>query len=669
MGEEEGARERLFRRLRNNQGERPMTTRSKRRAKAQKIQPVPMGDFLSVPINQLVLSPSNVRNIYDPQGIATLADSIARRGLLQSLAIRPATRDDLPAGTYEVIAGGRRFRALESLIADGKVAEDAPVPCVLKTGGDAIDDSLAENTDREALHPLDEFRAFHAMRAAGRADEDIAAAYRVTPAVVRQRLRLANASPVLLAAYEADEIELETLMAYCMVDDHARQERVFASVTGTGNDYPSQIKRLLTETTVPADDKRARFVGIAAYEAAGGAVLRDLFDEEHEGYLQDPELLNQLVDTRLEALRDAELADGWKWAEAALDQDYDARRGLDRIAPVEPTADDELRLAAIEDRIAALRALEDPRDADDEELVGLEAACDADEVFGADDKARAGVFISVDWNGRPSFARGYIRAEDGPREAEETVAPTEQDTEPSAAKKLPDKLVQDLTVFRTAALGEAMANDFGVAFLAVLHALCLAHFYPGNASASALQISARDTYPSAPGLESFGPVQGSEKRRAALKSLLPASADELWPTLVAMDDSTRQQFFAHCAGSTVNAVREPHQPRTSQGAHADTLQDALGLHMVTTGWTATVGSYLGRINKEHILAAVTEARGPDCAAVIASLKKAEMAEEAERLLRGSGWLPPQLRSRAVAESHDVMATTHEDVADEVMACA
>lgn len=655
-----------------------MTTRSKRRARAAKVQQVPMGEYIAVPLNQLVLSEANVRTIHDPEGIAALADSIGRRGLLQSLAVRLALREDLPAGTYEVIAGGRRFRALEALLAQGRMAEDAPIPCLLKTNGDAVDDSLAENNDREALHPLDEFRAFKAMRDNGRADEDIAAAYRVTPAVVRQRMRLANAGPVLLQAYANDAIELETLMAYCVVDDHARQERVFESVTDTGNDYPHQIKRLLTESTVSAHDKRVKFVGLAAYEAAGGSVLRDLFDEHHEGYLQDADLLNSLVDEKLSSLRAAELADGWAWAEVAVEQDYEARRGLDRLCPlaIARTDDQEQRLLAVDARLSELRDLDETTAEQDDEMARLEdeeqALLDPEETFATNDKARAGVFISLDWNGEPQVTRGYLRA--GDRLSVET---SDRDGAESQAvvtakvEKLPDKVVQDLTAFRTAALRDAMAHDYGVASLAVLHALCLAQFYRASGYGTALQITVNDSFVSAPELDAFKPVTDFEKRRLALRASLPSHAADLWPALVSLEDSTRKQLFAHCVGASINAVREyPSHQRQEQIAHSHQLQEALGLHMVSTGWTPSVALYLGRVSKGQILAAVTEARGPEAASVIAPLKKVPMAEQAETLLQGTGWLPEPLRSHApsmLVEETEVDVSTA--VEDEVMAVA
>src|SRR5208337_2169559 len=123
--------------------------------------------------------------------------------------------------------------------------------------------------------------------------EDIAARFGVTPAVVKQRLRLGAVSPMLMNIYRDGEMTLEQLMAFTITDDHALQERVWRELTW--NKSKEMIRRLLTEGHVECADRRVRFVGIEAYEAAGGHIVRDLFDAEHEGYCDSPDLLNRLV--------------------------------------------------------------------------------------------------------------------------------------------------------------------------------------------------------------------------------------------------------------------------------------------------------------------------------------------------------------------------------------
>ena len=68
-------------------------------------------------------------------------------------------------------------------------------------------------------------------------------------------------------------MELKQLMAFTVSQDHARQEQVWDQIRSGWQKDSWHIKRLLTETTVSASDKRAVFVGVEAYEAAGGTVL------------------------------------------------------------------------------------------------------------------------------------------------------------------------------------------------------------------------------------------------------------------------------------------------------------------------------------------------------------------------------------------------------------
>ncbi len=169
---------------------------------------------VTIPLDKLDLDPANVRKSpIDDAGILDLAADIALRGLLQSLSIRPVLdAGDQETGAYSVQAGGRRFRALKLLVKQKKLAKNAPIPCIVKTDVFAEADSLAENTQRQALTPLDEFRAFKAMADNGHGEDTIAAAFRVSVLVVRQRLRLANASPVILKVFEDGELTLEQLM-------------------------------------------------------------------------------------------------------------------------------------------------------------------------------------------------------------------------------------------------------------------------------------------------------------------------------------------------------------------------------------------------------------------------------------------------------------------------
>jgi ParB family transcriptional regulator, chromosome partitioning protein len=195
---------------------------------ATAVQKITLSSSRDIPFNKLVLSQSNVRRVKAGVSIEDLAASIARRGLIQSLHVRPVLDSEgAETGMFEVPAGGRRYRALEQLVKQKRLTKAAPVPCVVgDPNSDAsIDEvSLIENIDRAPLHPLDQFRAFNSMREKGMSDQEIAAALFVTPQVVKQRLRLVTVSPALLDVYAEDGMTLEQLMAFSISDDHARQE-------------------------------------------------------------------------------------------------------------------------------------------------------------------------------------------------------------------------------------------------------------------------------------------------------------------------------------------------------------------------------------------------------------------------------------------------------------
>ena len=227
---------------------------------ATAVQKITLSSSRDIPFNKLVLSQSNVRRVKAGISVEELAESIARRGLIQSLHVRPVVdAEGKETGMFEVPAGGRRFRALELLVKQKRLAKSAPVPCVVsEASADVLIDevSLAENIERAPLHPLDQFRAFQAMREKGMTEETIAAAFFVDSKVVKQRLRLVSVSPALLDVYAEDGMTLEQLMAFSVSSDHARQEQVWEAIRDGWQKEPYHIRRLLTETTVRAADKR-----------------------------------------------------------------------------------------------------------------------------------------------------------------------------------------------------------------------------------------------------------------------------------------------------------------------------------------------------------------------------------------------------------------------------
>lgn len=608
----------------------------------------------SIPLIQLALSDRNVRENVNLDGIRDLADSIKRRGLLQSLSVRPLEDNGAQSGKFEIQCGGRRYRALLQLVGQGVLSMDSLVPCIIKTSGVAADDSLAENSDREDLHPIDEFRAFASMKAAGLSDDDVAAAYKVTAAVVRQRLRLASASPKLLEAYRDEILDLQDLMAFCIVDDHGRQERVFKELSESHNLYVHAIKRKLTETDIQTTDKRVRFVGLDNYEAVGGPVLRDLFSERDEGYIQDADLLAQLVTDKLSGLKAFYEGLGWGTVIAAEDLSYDDKKSYRRLTPllVEFTAEETERISKLEAEADLLAETEERTDEQDERYDALETELEElrnkPDTFTPEDMAKGVVFICIGYDGSPSIDLGYCKPADAPASVNNSTAEHHaaagDEEGASPGKPLPERLVQDLTSYRTAALRNALSTDFQIAFVSVLHALCLKQFYDYAARRSCLQISMQNHFPSSvAGFSDWKATRDFNERDAVWKEKLPKEPELLWECLMGMASDLRNELFAHCTAATVNAVREQHIPRREEIQHANQLQMALGVHMDSAGWSTTADNFFGRVTKDHIIAAVREAKDDKHADLIAHLKKPEMAKEAERLIQGTGWLPVPLR--------------------------
>ena len=200
------------------------------------VQKITLSASRDIPFNKLVLSQSNIRRIKAGISIEELAEDIARRTLLQSLNVRPVLdAEGTETGMFEIPAGGRRFRALQLLVKQKRMTKTQAVPCVVREGGLAEEDSLAENVQRVALHPLDQFRAFQTLRDKGLSEEDIAARFFVNASIVKQRLRLAAVSEKLLDVYAEDGMTLEQLMAFTVTNDHARQEQVWESLSRSYN--------------------------------------------------------------------------------------------------------------------------------------------------------------------------------------------------------------------------------------------------------------------------------------------------------------------------------------------------------------------------------------------------------------------------------------------------
>jgi ParB family chromosome partitioning protein len=646
---------------------------------------VESGTEVFIPLNKLKKSPKNARKTpHSEAAIEAYAASIAAKGILQNLVVEPELDSDGSAtGFYSVTIGEGRRLAQLLRVKRKEIKKTEPIRCIVDTANDPHEISLDENVTRENMHPADQFEAFKKLAdERGFGAEEIAARFGVTPHVVRQRLRLGAVSPKLMEIYRNGDLTLDQLMAFAITEDHGRQEAAFERLSY--NRDASTIRRMLTETNVAATDRRAIFVGAEKYTEVGGTILRDLFTEDRGGYFEDVALLDMLVLAKLGREANALMeAEGWKWAQVHLD--YPHSHGLRRNypQPVDLSAEDQAALDAAQAEFDGLTAqyesAEELPDDVDARFGELEAEIERLEAkrlaYDPADIARCGAFVILSHDGSLRVERGFIRAEDekpepetqnesGEGEGGDTVndhGSTSLNGEPGGDtfdaededaddhRPLSDILIRDLTAHRTLGLRLALSEHPEVAVVAVTHALA-AQIFSRGADAHVLDIRPVSTLLAshADGIEDTKAGKAWADHHARWAAQMPRDVADLWAFVVELDHDSRMALLAHCVALTVNAVRLPSERRPRAVATADRLAEAVSLDM-TAHWAPTARTYLGRVTKPHILAAVREAVSDEAAGRMADMKKQDMAEAAEQLLVGTGWLPALMRTSRAAQ--------------------
>jgi ParB family chromosome partitioning protein len=639
------------------------------------------GAEIEIPLNKLKKSPRNARKTaHSPEAVEALAASIAAKRMLQKPVVEPE-RDDSGAmtGFWLVTIGEGRRLALELLAQRKAIKRTHRVACMIDIEHDPQEISLDENVTRSAMHPADQFEAFRDLHARkGWGAEEIAARFGVSPTLVRQRLRLANLSPRLIDLYRSEDLGLDQLMAFAVTDDHARQEQVYEQLSY--NRSPAHIRAALTTAKVAASERRARFVGAEAYAEAGGTLTRDLFTDDHDGWLDDVALLDALVMQKLSDLAESLRAgEGWKWGEAHLD--YPTGHGLARVYPhrVARSAEDEAQIEALSAEYDGLTEryadLDELPPEDEARLKEIDAALEAfgePYAYDADEIARGGLFVMLGHDGQARIERGFIRPQDAALQAENDEDGLADGDEPTGDRlpdnedgdsegegaPLSDRLIAELTAYRTASLRDALAEHPDVALIALLHALVLATFYPGApATCLDVRLASRSLDAEAPQIEDGPAARRIAARHETWARQMPQEAGEAWAFVLELDSDSRASLLAHCVARTADAVRG-WRGRAAALRHADALAQAVALSM-TGDWRADARGYLGRVTKAKIMEAVREAAGDEAADRLEGLRKPELIEAAEPLVLQAGWLPILLRpceaSGAPAATSDVAA--------------
>jgi ParB/RepB/Spo0J family partition protein len=363
-----------------------------------------------ISLKALAPSPLNARHIDKKIAIDELAASILAHGLLQGLSVV-----EVSDGKYQVSAGGRRLAALKLLLKRKAITGDFEVLCQVVSADLAEEASLAENVQRVAMHPLDEVEAFGRLAAEGQTEDAIASRFGASVRHVRQRLALSALSPALKDAFRKGELGLDAARAFCLVPDHDRQNGVFAIMPKpVSNAYA--VRSYLTQGAVRAFDRLAKFVGLDAYEAAGGIVRRDLFEEDLV-FLDSPDVLNALATAKLEELRAPLLAEGWGWVNVNIGSGRGDAGSMHRIrhewhTPTQEQIDTANALSAkaagLEQALDADTANEALTDELAQVRGQLTELSDSLRHFDPEKQALAGCVISIDFEGHVDTIIGII---------------------------------------------------------------------------------------------------------------------------------------------------------------------------------------------------------------------------------------------------------------------
>jgi ParB family transcriptional regulator, chromosome partitioning protein len=632
-------------------------------------------ELLSIDLSNLVKSPDNVRK-HTVTDVEELAALIAAQGLLHPLIVTEQVTGKGKAGKlrFAVAAGERRRRALLLLQQRGQLPKAHEVLCELVPPERAREVSVAENSGREPLHPADAFDAFKAMVDEGKGIEDVAARFGVSVLTVQRRLKLAVLSPKLLALYREDGLNLDQLMALAISDDHAAQENAWFDAPQWER-TPVVIKRKLTAGEVEtAGNALVRFVGIEAYEAAGGIVRRDLFDDDQSRYIAAPDLLSRLAGDKLEALAATVRDEGWAWAEPRIELDSQALR---QFTPCEHTVrkPNELERADLAELLRRSTELQRQSkamhsaaewSADEAECINLEeqdievrrrAIHEGLKVWPAEVRARAGVIVAVSREGDAQIIRGLLREADrkalvalqratSRRQAKADVvtgdpgepAPSNEDHAPECS----ESLLRRLAAHRTAAMQAMLSANTKVAVAALAHVLIQRAFgddYNPNRPALqiVLQASSHALSAVADDLKASRACQAIEASKASWRERLPEQRNEWFGWLIDLPQDELLDLLALCTSLTLNAL-----PSVGAAYEANKIAEAVGLDMADW-WEPTAEGYLNHVSKAQIAQALKEA-GPELIEEgMGAMKKDVLVVKAASRLAGKRWLPVSLR--------------------------
>ena len=619
-----------------------------------------------IPLSKLIPGRRNPRRV-KPERDAhrRLVASIRAHGLLQPLVVRP---DDAGAsGGYRVTAGNRRLAALREIHRnDGK---EPRVPCVIRAVADedaADAQALAENFAREPMHPLDEAQAFAKLaREDGQGVDAIAADFGVTPAYVRQRMKLATLTDVVQAAYRNGSIDTSTAEAFAAVPPE-RQEEVWQEVGGNPQ-HAHHVRNVIAHAWIDAQH--------ALFDLAklpDGAVSRDLFNDR---VLVERKAFLEAQAEALLAERTKLAEDGWSEVVVGPQADVQDRLWSMTEAPQEYDEATSKKLAKIDQRWEKLEAkIAEIDDADEEALQAHQEKLEALETeaealkkdapvrYAEATKGVGTAFLILDPDGRvrrefrvprarhSASVNGHGRGEGG---AVET-------TQPPTSDDLKEPQLAATFTHQALAVREALLRDSA----ARRRVLALILHEKVRSEALAVRHDANGTTLCADHTEGFtsAALDALRQRRAELDPLADKHYVEDHDAYAALRALPDKQVNALIDLLTVECVTAHLQRRTELVWR---LAEELGVE-VRRFWRPDE-RWLSGYQKVQLAHLIGELRGPVYVTGAESKKKSELVadlaklfadaaegrlEDAQLAAKLNAWMPSNLRPQPEEEAHE-----------------
>ena len=570
----------------------------------------------TLPLSKLVASDAINARAATREDLDQLVASIEAKGLIQALAVRPA---DGGGDRYEIIDGRRRYQALQALVKAKRIKRDAPVPVLIRNEDDAeaLETSLAANTVRLPMHPVDQHEVFARLAAQGHAETDIAARFGIAPRTVRQHLALGRLAEPVRAAWRKGRIDAEAAQAFAIHPDPAVQAATLDKL-GKRVDAWAVRNELADERERADQSDELALVGEAAYLAAGGAIDEDLFSDAR--YVRDvplaKKLARDLLLAKCEALRKA----GWAWAEI---EDEAGFRGWDCSGVLGDGQDDDLD--DTHPWTAAQRAASGC-------LVRI-----ADEGWGKDKKVVVGVSAGLI---KPDRVR---RQAAGQTDLEDAIDEADGDDGdpgplPSARALAADDahagpwdisgaLLESITGAQTSAAARALGREPTVALRVALASLLNGNLWQVPAKLYVDHL--------APGRKHDG--RSFEAILADLQSV--PQTDLLWMLADVVAGSLQI--------TRLNASPHPHHDALVFALDGEAYGDQMRALF-------SPADYFKRARRETAIAALEEMaaagrlKGLHAGAGLDTMKKQALADWAAEQATRWGWLPPQIRHPAYA---------------------